>query len=590
MPKRSFKNFVEQELGRIPQFVIFAFLEWILIAILFIDGFLAFLSNEFARFFELKIPCLLCTRIDHVLVRRNPDFYYNSSICDSHKKKVSSLAYCHIHKKLSEIKHMCEGCLLSFATEKESDTDTYKSLIGILHKDLELLIDDEREFQLTFPVSGPKKEDSIVQQNVDYRTKYDSSGNVFQPQLRCSCCGELLKASSAKPKSSFLAPTPSPRVSFNQRTLDMSHVKYTELNKFSDTELELPEDEDSSNTDNPASKEDIKGASVPLLADPDEPLEERTPSFVRGGNKFFGIPLSDSAQNSPRWSVRPVRKSFLDKTSNASENADQSEAMDGDYILQRLKRQVRLDRKSLIALYMELDEERSASAVAANNAMAMITRLQAEKAALQMDALQYQRMMEEQAEYDQEALQSMNNMLAKREDELKDLDAELEAYRQKYRSVPIVEGDDEGEQFLTEGGKITADENDEEGKPVLNSPDCCSSKGSNHEEEEEEEINGSASSKPEETSRLGQIEQSDETDISVHESTANNGKGNGGNKEVLVRELSEITERLNALEAGGDLLKHISEVLDVSEGEAILFQISQNLHMLRSFVAMPPDA
>ncbi|GKA75083.1 probable myosin-binding protein 6 [Tanacetum coccineum] len=41
-----------------------------------------------------------------------------------------------------------------------------------------------------------------------------------------------------------------------------------------------------------------------------------------------------------------------------------------------------------------------ASAVAANNAMAMITRLKGEKAVVQMEALQYQRMMEEQAEYD----------------------------------------------------------------------------------------------------------------------------------------------------------------------------------------------
>lgn len=47
--------------------------------------------------------------------------------------------------------------------------------------------------------------------------------------------------------------------------------------------------------------------------------------------------------------------------------------------------------------------------MAAYNAMAMITRLQAEKAAVQMEALQYQRMMEEQAEYDQEILQEMNN-------------------------------------------------------------------------------------------------------------------------------------------------------------------------------------
>ena len=36
--------------------------------------------------------------------------------------------------------------------------------------------------------------------------------------------------------------------------------------------------------------------------------------------------------------------------------------------------------------------------------MAMITRLQAEKAVVQMEALQYQRMMEEQAEYDQDAI------------------------------------------------------------------------------------------------------------------------------------------------------------------------------------------
>ncbi|KAK7309669.1 hypothetical protein RJT34_06586 [Clitoria ternatea] len=74
------------------------------------------------------------------------------------------------------------------------------------------------------------------------------------------------------------------------------------------------------------------------------------------------------------------------------------------------KKQVRLDRKSL----MELDEERSASAVAANNAMAMINRLQADKAAVRMESLQYQRMMEEQAEYDEEVLQATNEMLLKR--------------------------------------------------------------------------------------------------------------------------------------------------------------------------------
>ncbi|KAL4578547.1 hypothetical protein LXL04_014671 [Taraxacum kok-saghyz] len=69
-------------------------------------------------------------------------------------------------------------------------------------------------------------------------------------------------------------------------------------------------------------------------------------------------------------------------------------------------------------LSMELDEERSAAAVAANNAMAMITRLRAEKASVQMEALQYQRMMEEHVEYDKEAIKILNDLLAKRDERI----------------------------------------------------------------------------------------------------------------------------------------------------------------------------
>lgn len=336
---------------------------------------------------------------------------------------------------------MCEGCLLSFATEKESDVDTYKSLIGILHKDLELLIDDERELQLAFPVTGSKKDENFYQ--IDHRT--NNGNNRFQQQQSCSCCGELLKVKSEKPKNNnqsfFGAPSPSPRVSFNQRTLDLSHInKYTEF----------PEDEDSVNT---------KGALV-------DPIDDRTPSFVKGGNKFFGIPLSDSVQNSPRWSVRSMKKSLTDQ------NGSESEVLDGDSILHHLNRQVRLDRKSLMDLYMELDEERSASAVAANNAMAMITRLQAEKAAVQMEALQYQRMMDEQAEYDQEALQSMNGLLVKREEEMKELEAEVEAYRLRYGLLGEEnEERGEAEEFL--------DGENDETKPVSDLPVCSS----NHEDD-----------------------------------------------------------------------------------------------------------
>ncbi|CAN6906984.1 unnamed protein product [Brassica oleracea] len=521
MSNRSFKNFIEDELGTFPHFLIYAILEWIIIILLFLDGLLAFSSNQFSKLFDLKTPCLLCTRLDHVLVPTNPDFYYNDSICDSHKKNVSSLAYCHVHKKLSEIKRMCEGCLLSFATEKETDVDTYKSLIGILHKDLELLIDDEH--QKAFPVTGSK---------LDLRA---NNRLQEQQQQRCSCCGELLKIKTEKQPNSngnrsfFAAPSPSPRVSFNQRTMDFSN---------------LPEEEEAANN-----KDTL----------------DRTPSFVRGGNNRF---FSDSAQNSPRWSVRSMKKTLIDQT------GPDAEVLDGDSILHHLNRQVRLDRKSLMDLYMELDEERSASAVAANNAMAMITRLQAEKAAVQMEALQYQRMMDEQAEYDQEAVQSLSGLLVKREEDMKELEAEVEAYRLRYGL--LIEEEEQLQQEDSKGGEQHQDgEGGGEAEEFLDEennetkPDCSS----NHEED------------------LVQMKDSEE------ETKDNNGgmiieeeKEKGSRKDMLVKEISEITERLHEIESKGELLQHISEVLDVSEGEAILLQISQNLNMLRSFIEMPSES
>ncbi|XP_022771916.1 myosin-binding protein 2-like [Durio zibethinus] len=110
-----------------------------------------------------------------------------------------------------------------------------------------------------------------------------------------------------------------------------------------------------------------------------------------------------------------------------------SEMESGDPILtiERLKTSLKAERKALSALYAELEEERSASAIAANQTMAMITRLQEEKAAMQMEALQYQRMMEEQSEYDQEALQLLNELMIKREKEKEELEKELEVYRKK---------------------------------------------------------------------------------------------------------------------------------------------------------------
>jgi chromosome segregation ATPase len=124
------------------------------------------------------------------------------------------------------------------------------------------------------------------------------------------------------------------------------------------------------------------------------------------------------------------------RESGAEESVDSSvasevESGDPSLTIDRLKTALKNEQRALSVIYQELEEERSASAIATNQTMAMITRLQEEKAAMQMEALQYQRMMEEQAEYDQEALQLLNDLMTKREREKQELEKELEEYREK---------------------------------------------------------------------------------------------------------------------------------------------------------------
>ncbi|WOH15584.1 hypothetical protein DCAR_0935126 [Daucus carota subsp. sativus] len=124
------------------------------------------------------------------------------------------------------------------------------------------------------------------------------------------------------------------------------------------------------------------------------------------------------------------------KESGTEESLDGSvlsefESGDGVITVERLTSALRAERKALHVVYTELEEERSASAIAASQTMAMINRLQEEKAAMQMEALQYQRMMEEQSEYDQEALQLLNELMLKREREKQELEKELDMYRKK---------------------------------------------------------------------------------------------------------------------------------------------------------------
>lgn len=289
-----------------------------------------------------------------------------------------------------------------------------------------------------------------------------------------------------------------------------------------------------------AAREEINVEDVP-----------RTPTFA-SRNKFFGLSFADiaAAPMSPS-------KRMLEKPDLALDPVEDGEG-EGD-IVARLKRQVTLDRRSLMALYMELDEERSAAAVAANNAMAMITRLQQEKAAVQMEASQYQRMMEEQKEYDQEAMQMMQDLLFKREEETKELEAELELYREKYGMIKMI------------GSEVCEVDIDEDYQDIVHAQSLSleSSSAENRSESVDHQSEEFGLDYERERSHLlGLMRELLE--------------GNGGEEESKNGGVSLIRERLKAVEEESGFLKHAAMTMQRGgEGMKILSEIAQNLRVLR---------
>ncbi|KAG7021173.1 Myosin-binding protein 1, partial [Cucurbita argyrosperma subsp. argyrosperma] len=120
-------------------------------------------------------------------------------------------------------------------------------------------------------------------------------------------------------------------------------------------------------------------------------------------------------------------------------NVSEISEIEGDNMVEQLKRKIEYDKKLMNSLYKELEEERSASAIAANQAMAMITRLQEEKASLHMEALQCIRMMEEQSEYDDDALQKANDLITEKDKKMQDFEAELEFYRMNFPNAYTID-------------------------------------------------------------------------------------------------------------------------------------------------------
>lgn len=184
------------------------------------------------------------------------------------------------------------------------------------------------------------------------------------------------------------------------------------------------------------------------------PLNDPSPKVSGNGGE-----LKNDFSSSIGMHILQKRISLERNESGLSLDGSILSEIEGESEVDRLKRQVEHDKKLMAALYKELEEERNASAVAVNQAMAMITKLQEEKATFHMEALQCLRMMEEQAEYDVEALQKTNNLLEEKEKEVQDLEAELESYRVKFGDLSTLENEVESSSDI-KAGEVRAEHSD----------------------------------------------------------------------------------------------------------------------------------
>ncbi|KAL6980901.1 hypothetical protein U1Q18_022537 [Sarracenia purpurea var. burkii] len=223
----------------LPMALASAVLEWLLLLMLLIDAIYSYLVTKFARRSKLQVPCLLCSRLDHVLGSEKHGFYWDL-ICSNHKLEISSLVLCHVHNKLVDVHGMCEGCLFSFATINKSNAETYRLLVGKMGADHHSVLDQAPLFE-------------------DHELGDLSTGN-------CSCCNvpcilrihsqKLLQTKSVgsevaelnMPLSIATEHEPSGSLRdfhMGKKGFDpMPHVEYTKVKINSDTESEVPFSDD----------------------------------------------------------------------------------------------------------------------------------------------------------------------------------------------------------------------------------------------------------------------------------------------------------------------------------------------------------
>lgn len=81
------------------------------IILLYVAALASYAATRVAHICGLKVPCILCTRLDHAL--HGKAWFSADLVCAAHRSEISSLAYCKSHDQLALSDGLCKTCLLA---------------------------------------------------------------------------------------------------------------------------------------------------------------------------------------------------------------------------------------------------------------------------------------------------------------------------------------------------------------------------------------------------------------------------------------------------------------------------------------------
>uniref|UniRef100_A0ACD5Y4Z2 Uncharacterized protein n=1 Tax=Avena sativa TaxID=4498 RepID=A0ACD5Y4Z2_AVESA len=440
---RSQKDF-SQQLSR-------ALSELCVITLLHVAAAASYAATRLARVSKLKAPCTVCSRMDHAL--HGKPWISSDLICAAHRSEISSIAYCKSHGNLAHSDDLCKRCLAACAapdevnsrsrstksrrlcsccsepftnTKKLSEAANVVESSHIVHasdreethrRSQQVAATDKNNLAMPpkavpekVPADHSKEKAFVV--GTEEVGESDGSPGTYEQSTKDSSTSSVNVGSTTK-----AAPSAIPSRIFLDRNSSMKNTFIGRVNLPSPRPSEIISARDNNST----TQQEVKAFITQM-------------SCARGIDFSWteGAPSSDTNVQNDEINGAGSRRPSLERNYSVLDpsdaNLDAGEA-EGEITPESLKRQIELNRNAMAALYKEIDEERSASAVATSQAMAMINRLHEEKAAMQMEALQYLRMMEEQADHDHQAIQNLHDLLTEREKELLDMDSELDNCR-----------------------------------------------------------------------------------------------------------------------------------------------------------------